>query len=196
MSGERFEKVDNNLAFRYLVDKIVDKDKFIDIERSLVLLPARAKYSQHFLESLKYMNLRFILRGLRNFFFINAVNNPIYSYKKLQHMIYKILIKFKMIFYYIPENTFEKIQQNYSEINNNKNFLKSFENLRRMEEADELSDYDDQGEYANYLNNNSGDINKASNLFNSYDICDKNAVKKEPEVKSPSNSVDKEEPKA
>jgi hypothetical protein len=192
MSGENFNKVDNHIAFRYLIDKIVDKDRFIDIERSLVLLPARAKYSQHFLESLKYMNLRFILRGLRNFFFINAVNNPIYSYKKLQHMIYKILIKFKMIFYYIPENTLEKIQQSYTEINNNKIFLKSFENLRRMEEADELSDYDDQDEYANYLNtnNNSGNINGTANSFNSYEIPDKNSQgKKETEMKSSSNSV-------
>lgn len=194
MSGEKFEKLDNNLAYRYLIDKIVDKDKFIDIERSLVLLPARAKYSQYFLESLKYMNLRFILRGLRNFFFINAVNNPIYSYKKLQHMIYKILIKFKMIFYYIPENTLEKIQQSYAEINNNKNFLKSFENLRRMEEADELSDYDDQGEYANYVNFNSGNINNSNNVisnntFNSYDVSDKNEGKKKPDDKSSSNSI-------
>ena len=107
------------------------------------------------------MNTRFILRGLRNFFFINAVNNPIYSYKKLQHMIYKILIKFKMIFNYIPETTLDKIKNEYKEINKNEIFLKSFENLRKMEEADELSDYDDQGEFAGYdkTNNNSNGNN-------------------------------------
>lgn len=168
-------KIDNSLAYRYLVDKIVDKDKFIDIDRILVLLPARVKYTQHFLESLQHLNMRFILRGLRNFFFINAVNNPIYSYKKLQHMIYKILIKFKMIFNYIPESTLDKIRNEYREINKNEAFLKSFDNLRKMEEADELSDYDDQGEYANYVNNNNNFNQNTNYTANTLDNSDNNS---------------------
>jgi len=177
-------------VYRYLVDKFVDKDKFIDIERTLVLLPARAKYTPHFLESLRYMNMRFILRGLRNFFFINAVNNPIYSYKKLQHMIYKILIKFKMIFYYIPETTLEKIKSEYREINKNEIFLKSFDNLRKMEEADELSDFDDQGEFAGYdkINNNVGNAN--SNVTgNTLDNSDNTNLQKQNNANTSSNSI-------
>lgn len=162
---------DNHTAFKYLIDKFVDKDRLVDIDRALVLLPARVFYHRKFYTNLYYMNMRSILRGLRNFFFINAVNNPVYSYKKLQQMIYKILIKLRMIFNYLPEGTLEKVRSNLDDVNKEEKFMKTLENLRVMEEADELSDYDDQGEFTN-VNANKNEMMKK------YQITDENLMSK------------------
>jgi hypothetical protein len=131
------------------LDKFVDKDKLIDIDRTLILLPARVKYSTHFIESLVYLNMRVVLRGLRKFFFVSAVKNPVYSFKKLQQIIYKLVIKMKVLYQQIPQSSTENILKRFNEINEKEKYKKSYDNLKRMEEDDELSDYDDQGEYAN-----------------------------------------------
>jgi hypothetical protein len=136
---------ERNLAFRYLVDKIVDKDGFIDIERTLFILPSRVKYTDHFIRSLNFLNMRVILRGLQKYFFLNAANNPIYSYKKLQQLIYKIIIKFKMIYTFLPENQMNQLKTDFKIVNVDERFSKSYENLIKMEQNDEFSDYDDQG---------------------------------------------------
>jgi hypothetical protein len=156
--------LERDAAFMYLVDKMVDKELYVDVDRTLLILPQRVKYTQHFIDSLHFMNMRFILRGLRNFFFVEAVNNPVYSYKKLQQMIYKILIKFKMVYNYIPESVIEKIGIELNEVNKNQQYSKSYEILRRLEENDEFSDYDDQGDYNNFmlanLNNKMSEVKK------------------------------------
>lgn len=136
---------EKSLAFRYLVDKIVDKDGFIDIERTLFILPSRVKYTDHFIRSLNFLNMRVILRGLQKYFFLNAANNPIYSYKKLQQLIYKIIIKFKMIYSFLPDNQMNQLKSDFKVVNIDERFSKSYDNLVKMEQNDEFSDYDDQG---------------------------------------------------
>jgi hypothetical protein len=93
--------------------------------------------------------MRVILRGLRKFFFVSAVKNPVYSFKKLQQIIYKLVIKMKILYQQIPTTSNENILKRLNEINEKEKYKKSYDNLKRMEEDDELSDYDDQGEYAN-----------------------------------------------
>jgi hypothetical protein len=93
--------------------------------------------------------MRVILRGLRKFFFTTAIKNPVYSFKKLHQIIYKLVVKMKVLYQQIPLSSNENIMKRLTEINNMEKYKKSYENLKRMEEDDELSDYDDQGEYAN-----------------------------------------------
>jgi hypothetical protein len=131
------------------MDKFVDMDKLIDIDRTLILLPARVKYSTNFIECVHYLNMRVILRGLRKFFFVSAIKNPVFSFKKLQQIIYKIVIKMKILYQQIPPSSNENILKRLNEINDKEKYKKNYENLRKMEEEDDLSDYDDQGEYAN-----------------------------------------------
>ena len=133
---------EKNKSYRILLDKFVDKDRLIDVDRTLILLPARVKYTSHFMETLHYSNMRVILRGLRKFYFMSSVNNPIYSFKKLQQIYNKIMIKLRFIYRYIPNSADEFINQRLNEINQMEKYHKSFTNLRRMEEDDELSDYD------------------------------------------------------
>jgi hypothetical protein len=161
------------IAFRYLIDKVIDKDKYVDIERTLFILPSRVKYTEHFLNSLAYLNIKVVLSGLQKYFFLNAVNNPIYSFKKLQQLIYKILIKFKMIYHFLPSNQINQVKSEYKIVNNDERFSKSLENLMKMEQNDEFSDYDDQAvfeEYAKCLEgSNSNKKSKEKELDQSID---------------------------
>ncbi len=92
--------------------------------------------------------MRVILRGLRKFFFMNTVNNPIYSFKKLHQIMNKLMIKIRFINLHIPSGCDVNINRRFYDINNEEKYHKSFSNLRAMEEDDELSDVDGD-EYRN-----------------------------------------------
>lgn len=133
-------------SVRSLCEKLMDKDEFIDIERGLVLLPKRIKYSNHFIEGIHSLNIKQTLKGLRKYFFMNSVNNPIYSYRKLQQMIYKILIKFKMIIQMVPEqyaetlvNIFEEENKKYERMMNEA-LMKKEELLENEKDLNMISD--------------------------------------------------------
>jgi hypothetical protein len=133
--------------FRKIIDKIVDPEGFIDIDRTLAILPEQVKFSENIINNLQYLSMRVILRGITKFEFLNAMDNPIYSFKKLQLLIYKLIIKFKMIYSIIPEATLKQINDKFSQINDKKQFEKSPEALQKYEEKDDVSEYDDGGEY-------------------------------------------------
>ena len=133
--------------FRKIIDKIVDPEGFIDIDRTLAILPEQVKFSENIINNLQYLSMRVILRGVTKFEFLNAMDNPIYSFKKLQLLIYKLIIKFKMIYSIIPEATLKQINDKFSQINDKKQFEKSPEALQKYEEKDDVSEYDDGGEY-------------------------------------------------
>lgn len=129
--------------------KICDKDKYVDIDRALVLLPPRVMLSSNYIRTMKYLNIKFILKGLRVFFFDNALNNPVYSYKKLQQLLIKLTVKLKIIQTFISDDSFEALKQSFNKINNNEIYFKNYENIKRMEELDEISDYEDEEESNN-----------------------------------------------
>ena len=133
--------------FRKIIDKIVDPEGFIDIDRTLSILPEQVKFSENIIHNLQYLSMRVIIRGVTKFEFLNAMDNPIYSFKKLQLLIYKLIIKFKMIYSIIPENTLKQINEKFSLVNDKKKFEKSPEALQKYEEKDDVSEYDDGGEY-------------------------------------------------
>ena len=133
--------------FRKMIDKIVDPEGFIDIERTLLILPDRVKYSHNFIKNLQYLNVRVYIRGLTKYFFLNAITNPVFAFKKLQLLMFKLLIKYKMIYSFLPEATLLKINQKFTSIDDNPLYEKTPEALQKYEERDDVSEYDDEGEY-------------------------------------------------
>lgn len=146
-SDLKLNRYEAKLAIRYLCDKVADKDKMVNIERTLTLLPYRVRLSTNYLRTMEFLDMKFIIRGLRSFFFDNALNNPTYSYKKLQQMLIKITIKMKTLHNFIPNSMFENILKTNMEINNNELYQKNYANIKRLEELDELSDFDEEQEF-------------------------------------------------
>ena len=149
--------------FRKLIDRIVDTEGYIDIERTLIILPDQVKYEDIFINNLNNFNIRVILRGLEKYFFTNNMDNPIYSLNKLQFLIYKILIKFQMIYSYMNDNFINQINASMKDINNKKIFQKTPEAFQKFDEKDDISEYDDIGEYistADIIRSKSSSINE------------------------------------
>ena len=93
----KLSKLETVISIRYLCSKVADNDKIINIERALEILPYRVRLSSNYLKTMNYLDMKFVLKGLRSFFFDNALNNPSFSYKKLQQILVKIALKIKII---------------------------------------------------------------------------------------------------
>ena len=143
------EAVKNN--FRTLLDKLVDTDGFIDLDRALILLPYQVKYSESFLKSLKYLNLKVIIRGMRKFLFKIEGDNSKYAYKKMQFLIYKIMLKFNMLYNYLSDETILKVKEIAKNMNSHPQFGKNGMLIQMFEKRDDESEYDDEGEGINSL---------------------------------------------
>ena len=168
------EAVKNN--FRTLLDKLVDTEGFIDLERALILLPYKVKYSESFLKSLKYLNLKVIIRGMRKFMFKIEGDNSKYSYKKMQFLIYKIMIKFNMLYNYLSDETILKVKEIAKNVDSHPQFGKNGILIQMFEKRDDESEYDDEGEGINSLDRSkkyimkykySGNVSSNSNQSNS-----------------------------
>ena len=131
--------------FRILLDKLADVEGNLDLERALIILPNRVKYSENYLKSLKYLKIRVLIRGIRKLLFKNE-NNFDYSFKKMQMLIYKIMIKFYLIYNYLNENELIKIKDELYLINNNPLFQKNSNLMMKFEKRDDESEYDDEGD--------------------------------------------------
>ena len=57
------------------------------------------------------------------------------------------MIKFNMIYSYMTDDVISQIKLNLKEINNKKIFQKTAEAFQKFEEKDDISEYDDIGEY-------------------------------------------------
>lgn len=69
------------IYFRNLIDKVVDTEGFVEIERSLIILPERTRYSKLFINNIKHKNIRVLIRGSMKYFFLNDIHNLINSLK-------------------------------------------------------------------------------------------------------------------
>lgn len=176
----QLSKFETKLALRYLCNKLADKDGIINIERTLVLLPYRVKISKNYYETMDNLDIKYILKGLKNHFYDNSLNNSIYSYKKLQQMLIKITIKTKILQNFIPESIFKSMLISNKEINNNQENQKNANNIKKLEEKDEFSDLDIDGDIFNaYLSKNNNETKKqVSDLssFNNQGSTDLNQI--------------------
>ena len=138
-----------------IIDKFVDPEGTIDIDRALNLLPDRAIYDNDFISNLEYFNVRILIRGIRKYYFCLEMDNPLFSFNKVNLMIYRLMMKIGMINYYIPDLSLKKIKTELQNLIDLNKFAKTAEAFQKYEEKDIMSDYDDEGKYAENENNNS-----------------------------------------
>ena len=136
-----------------LIDKFVDPEGIIDIDRALNLLPDRVIYDNDFILNLEYFNIRTLIRGIRKYYFSLEMDNPSFSFKRGDLMIYKLMMKIGLINHYLAEQTFKKMKSELEYLNDLNKFAKTAEAFQKYEERDIMSDYDDEGKYAQNDNN-------------------------------------------
>ena len=136
-----------------IIDKFVDPEGIIDIERALYLLPDRAIYDNDFISNLEYFNVRILIRGIRKYYFSLEMDNPLFSFNKVNLMIYKLMMKVGMINCHIPDLNLLKYKSELENLNELNKFAKTAEAFQKYEEKDIMSDYDDEGKYAENDNN-------------------------------------------
>ena len=156
-------------VFKILIYKLSNPEGYIDIERALAILPYRVRYNKEYLNSLYYLNLRAIIKGFRKFLFMNEKNNFIFSFKKLQIIVYKLMIKMELMFNYLPDEIKENITNHFYSLNNEFSNYKLF--FDKMLEKKELeSEYNDEGNDEDYFNLKVqkiiSDVNKKCNNSN------------------------------
>ena len=61
-----------------IIDKFVDPEGVIDIDKTLNLLPDRATYDNDFIQNLNYFNIRTLIRGIRKYYFNLEMNNSFF----------------------------------------------------------------------------------------------------------------------
>ena len=130
------------------IDKFVDPEGVIDIDRALNLLPDKATYDTDFIQNMEYFNIRTLIRAIRKYYFSLEEDSPLYSFNKGYLMIYKLMMKLKMVYHYIPEKSLKKIKPEFENLNDMNKFSKTAEVFQKYEERDIMSDYDDEGKYA------------------------------------------------
>ena len=130
-----------------LISKIVDNEGYIDIDRTLLLLPYRVNYSEKFFKNLNYINIRIFQRGISKYLFQDSGLNQFYSFKKLLLLINKIYIKFKLMYHYVPKEIKELIQYKFNNINKEPKFSKTTQAFLLSEQIEEISEYDDNQDF-------------------------------------------------
>ena len=65
-----------------IIDKFVDPEGNIDLDRALSLLPDRAIYDNDFIQNLEYFNIRTLIRGIRKYYFSLEMDNPSFSFNR------------------------------------------------------------------------------------------------------------------
>lgn len=136
------QKIPNEL--RYLIDKITDEDQQINIDLALRLIVQRESYNNRFLEYLYYFNLKQLKRGLQKFSFANEAYSSTYSFKKLQNLIYKLMIKFKMLYTLFPNEMMSVVRPKLEYFNLNLDYSKKV--VLKEKRGNHYSDYEDEEE--------------------------------------------------
>ena len=153
-----------------ILDKFVDPEGIIDIDRALSLLPDRAIYDNDFILNLDYFNIRTLIRGIRKYYFSLEMDNPLFSFNRGNLMVYKVMMKIGMVNHYLGEQMFKKIKAELEYLNELNKFAKTAEVFQKYEERDIMSDYDDDGKYAE------NEINDDNNRIDSMSVPDTNKI--------------------
>ena len=132
---------------KYFIDKLVDIDGFIDVDRTLLILPFRVKYSDEYMMNLHHFNVRVLIRGVRKYFFKTEVRNQAFNYKKLELMINKLYIKAMFIYHHLPSEYIKTLRASFHGINTDPDYERYIQVLQGYEEKDDASEYDDEGQF-------------------------------------------------
>jgi hypothetical protein len=131
-----------------IIDKFVDPEGIIDIDKTLNLLPDRAIYDNDYIQNLNYFNIRTIIRGIRKYYFTIEMDNSLFNFNKGNLMIYKLMTKIAMINQNLPTIVLHNLKNEFENLNEMSKFAKTPEAFQKYEEKDIMSDYDDEGKYA------------------------------------------------
>ena len=131
-----------------IIDKFVDPEGIIDIDKTLNLLPDRATYDNDFIQNLHNFNIRTIIRGIRKYYFKLEMDNSLFSFNKGTLMVYKLMTKIAMINQNLPYKVLQNLKSEFENLNEMSKFAKTPEAFQKYEEKDIMSDYDDEGKYA------------------------------------------------
>ena len=157
-----------------IIDKFVDPEGVIDIDKTLNLLPDRATYDNDFIQNLNYFNIRTLIRGIRKYYFNLEMNNSFFfSFNKGTLMVYKLMTKIAMINQYLPNSVLQNLKNEFENLNEMSKFAKTPEAFQKYEEKDIMSDYDDEGKYAE------NDFYDNDNKAESGSIIDTNRVEED-----------------
>ena len=152
--------------FKVLLDKLVDTEGFIDLERALIILPYKVKYTNSFFQCLKYLNTKVLIRGMRKFLFKIEGDNSKYAFKKMQLLIYKIMLKFNMLYYYLSDESILKINEITKLVESHPQYGKNGILLQMLEKRDDGSEYEDEDNgLTNFFDYNAK--KKSTTAFNS-----------------------------
>ena len=168
-----------------IIDKFVDPEGIIDIDKTLNLLPDRATYDNNFIQNLNYFNIRTLIRGIRKYYFKLEMNNSLFSFNKGILMVYKVMTKIAMIYQYLPENVLQNLKTQFENLNEMSKFAKTPEAFQKYEEKDIMSDYDDEGKYAE------NDFYEKENKGESGSILDTNRVEEDSDGEGEFTNKDK-----
>ena len=69
--------------FRKIIDKIVDPEGLL-ILVYISNFTEQVRFSDNIINTLQYLSMGVIIRDITKYVFLNAMDNPIYSFKKLQ----------------------------------------------------------------------------------------------------------------
>ncbi len=126
-----------------ICNKFADKEYFIDIPRTLVLLENRLWISNRYKKYIEMLNMKYLLKGVMNYHFKSVRLDPIYEYKKIGHVLNKIIIKLKLLLGFIPKDCGTTIVNDFEAVNENYLDKKMYTYLKRINEQDNMSDYED-----------------------------------------------------
>ena len=87
---------------------------------------------------------------MRKFLFKNQQNNGVYSFQKLRLLVYKLIIKFQLLYHYLSDEAKAKIKEVFSSINELPQFEKINEALLEYEKRDNDSEFDDGEEIPSF----------------------------------------------
>ena len=136
------EQLNAKETMKTLINKIVDDEGYIDIDRTFIILPFRIQYSEQFLRYLNFFSVRIFKKGVSKYFFKTNSSNIDYLFKKLQLMINKLWIKFKIIYTFLPKDIYELLNNKFKSLNNDPKYLKNGQIFLINEQKEEESEYD------------------------------------------------------
>jgi hypothetical protein len=110
-----------------IIDKFVDPEGVIDIDKTLNLLPDRAIYDNDFIQNLNYYNIRTIIRGIRKYYFKTELDNSLFSFYKGKLIIFKLMTKIAMINQNLPSIVLQNLKNEFENLNEMSKFAKTAE---------------------------------------------------------------------
>jgi len=128
-----------------ICNKFTDKENFIDISRTLVLLENRLWPSNNYKKYIEHLKMKSLLSGVLNFHYKSVIGskNYLFEYKKIGHVLYKINLKLQLLMTFIPQDYESTFVSEFERLNQMYLGKKNYAYLKNLDDKDAMSDNDD-----------------------------------------------------